>query len=46
MSGVYESGRVPTKKIRNFAVSGRYRIDRTETTFKEGHFLVLVLLRS
>ena len=45
MGDVYEGRRVLIKKIRNFAMLGRYRIDCIETTFKEGHFLVLVLLR-
>jgi len=38
MSDVYESGRVPKKKMGDFAVSGRCKIDRVETTFKEAPF--------
>ena len=45
ISNIYKSKRVPTKKIRDFAVLERYKINRTETIFREGLFLVLVLLK-
>ena len=45
ISDIYKSKRVPIKKIKDFTVLGKYRIDRAETIFREGLFLVLVLLR-
>ena len=45
INDIYKSGKVLIKKIRDFAVLGRYRFDYIETIFKKGLFLVLVLLR-
>ena len=45
INNIYKSRRVLIKKIRDFTVLGKYRFNYIETIFREGLFLVLVLLK-